>query len=115
MSELEESLLPAFGRHPTIEFARYCVVEALAYREVWGLVVAKCLSDGAWFYYMFWLPKYLYDVRGFDTKQVGYYAWIPYAAAGVGSLLGGWFSSWLIGRGWSLNMARKAALARARR
>jgi len=79
-------------------------------RQVWGLVAAKCLSDAAWFFYLGWLPKYLYDVRDFDTKQVGYYAWIPYAAAGVGSLLGGSFSSWLIDRGWSLNMARKIAL-----
>jgi ACS family hexuronate transporter-like MFS transporter len=59
---------------------------------------------------LFWLPKYLYDVRGFDVKQVGYYGWIPYAAAGVGCLLGGWFSSRLLQSGWSLNAARKTAL-----
>ena len=63
----------------------------LAYRQTWGLVCAKFLSDAAWYFYLFWLPKYLYDVRGFDIKQVGYYAWIPYAASGVGSLCGGWF------------------------
>ena len=50
-----------------------------------------------------WLPKYLYDARGFDVKQVGYYAWVPFAAAGVGSLLGGWFSSWLLARGRSVD------------
>jgi ACS family hexuronate transporter-like MFS transporter len=82
----------------------------LAFKQVWGLVFAKLLSDAAWFFYLGWLPKYLYDVRGFDTKQVGYYAWIPYAAAGVGSLLGGAFSSWLLTRGFSLNLARKIAL-----
>ncbi|MCA1660409.1 MAG: MFS transporter, partial [Verrucomicrobiaceae bacterium] len=74
------------------------------------LVLGKFLSDAAWYFYLFWLPKYLYDVRGFDTKQVGYFAWIPYAAAGLGSLLGGWFSSWLLRRGRSLNFSRKAAL-----
>jgi MFS transporter, ACS family, hexuronate transporter len=79
-------------------------------REVWGLVGAKFLSDAAWYFYLFWLPKYLYDVRGFDTKQVGYYAWIPYAAAGIGCLVGGWFSGWLIRRGRGLNFARKMAL-----
>jgi ACS family hexuronate transporter-like MFS transporter len=78
--------------------------------QVWGLVCAKFLSDAAWYFYLFWLPKYLYDVRHFDTKQVGYFAWIPYAAAGVGSLLGGWFSSRLIQRGRSLNFSRKLAL-----
>jgi MFS transporter, ACS family, hexuronate transporter len=44
------------------------------------------------------LPKYLYDVRGFDIKHVSYYAWIPYAASGVGSLLGGWLSSAMLRR-----------------
>lgn len=78
--------------------------------QVWGLVFAKFLSDAAWYFYLFWLPKYLYDVRHFDTKQVGYFAWIPYAAAGVGSLLGGWFSSRLVQRGRSLNFSRKLAL-----
>jgi ACS family hexuronate transporter-like MFS transporter len=78
--------------------------------QVWGLVCAKFLSDSAWYFYLFWLPKYLYDVRHFDTRQVGYFAWIPYAAAGVGSLLGGWFSSRLVQRGRSLNFSRKLAL-----
>src|SRR5215510_651626 len=81
-----------------------------AFPQVWGLVLGKFLSDAAWYFYLFWLPKYLYDDRGFDTKQVGYYAWIPYAAAGVGSLLGGWFSSQLLRRGNSLNFSRKVAL-----
>jgi ACS family hexuronate transporter-like MFS transporter len=84
--------------------------QLFSFPQVWGLVIGKCLSDAAWFFYIAWLPKYLYDVRGFDTKQVGYYAWIPYAAAGVGSLLGGSFSSWLLKRGYSLNFARKLAL-----
>jgi ACS family hexuronate transporter-like MFS transporter len=82
----------------------------LTFHQVWGLVLAKFLTDGAWYFYLFWLPKYLYDARGFDVKQVGYYAWIPYAAAGVGSLIGGWFSSWLLTRGATINAARKIAL-----
>jgi ACS family hexuronate transporter-like MFS transporter len=80
------------------------------YRQVWGLVLAKFMSDAAWYFYLFWLPKYLYDVRGFDTKAVGYYAWIPYAAAGLGSLMGGWSSSWMIRRGRPVNFSRKVAL-----
>ena len=43
------------------------------------MVIAKFLSDAAWYFYLFWLPKYLYDARGFDTKAVGSFAWIPYA------------------------------------
>jgi ACS family hexuronate transporter-like MFS transporter len=82
----------------------------LASREVLGLVGAKFLTDAAWFFYISWLPKYLYDARGFDVKQVGYYAWLPFAASGVGSVLGGWLSGWLIARGSTVNAARKIAL-----
>jgi len=82
----------------------------LRFHQVWGLVSAKFLSDAAWYFYIFWLPKYLYEIRHFDTKQVGYFAWIPYAAAGVGSVLGGLFSSRLIHGGHSLNFSRKLAL-----
>lgn len=85
-------------------------LQLFRFREVWGLVTAKFLSDAAWYFYLFWLPKYLYDVRGFDTKQVGAFGWIPYAAAGFGSLLGGWFSSHLLHRGLPVDRARKLAM-----
>jgi ACS family hexuronate transporter-like MFS transporter len=82
----------------------------LASRRVLGMVSAKFLSDSAWFFCLFWLPKYLYDARGFDIKQVSYFAWIPYAASGLGSFSGGWFSSRLLRRGRSLNFSRKLPL-----
>jgi len=78
--------------------------------NVQAFVFAKFMSDSAWYFLLFWLPKYLYDARGFDIRQVSYYAWIPYAASGVGSFLGGWFSSTLLHRGSSLDAARKIAL-----
>ena len=68
------------------------------------------MSDAAWYFYLFWLPKYLYDARGFDIKAVGAVAWIPYAASGVGCLLGGGFSSYLVQRHFGLGTARKLAL-----
>jgi ACS family hexuronate transporter-like MFS transporter len=82
----------------------------LSIRTVQALVFAKFMSDSAWYFLLFWLPKYLYDARHFDIKQVSYYAWIPYAASGVGSFLGGYFSSSLLSRGLSLDKARKIAL-----
>ena len=85
-------------------------ISLLRIREVWGMIIAKFLSDAAWYFYLFWLPKYLYDARGFDTKAVGAFAWIPYAAAGIGCLVGGWFSSYLVRREFSLGVARKVAL-----
>jgi ACS family hexuronate transporter-like MFS transporter len=80
------------------------------YRQVWGLVAAKFLSDSAWFFFIFWLPKYLADVRSLDIKAIGYYAWIPYAFAGAGSFIGGWLSSYLIRRNLTIDASRKIAL-----
>jgi ACS family hexuronate transporter-like MFS transporter len=85
-------------------------LELLQFPQVWGVVMAKFLSDAAWYFYLFWLPKYLYDARGFNIQDVGAFAWIPYAAAGAGCLFGGWFSGWLVRRGHSLDLARKTAL-----
>ena len=84
--------------------------ELLRFRETWGVVGAKFLSDAAWYFYMFWLPKYLLDARGFNIKAVGSVAWIPFAAAALGCVVGGGLSSWLLHRGYSVNAARKIAL-----
>lgn len=84
-------------------------LEVLSYRQTWGIVVAKFLSDAAWYFYLFWLPKYLYDARGLDIKAVAAFGWVPYAAAGIGCLWGGGLSSFLT-RGNSVNRARKVAL-----
>ena len=86
------------------------VAELFRFRETWGIVAAKFLTDAAWYFYMFWLPKYLLDARGFDIKAVGSVAWIPFAAAAVGCLVGGGLSSWLLHRGHSIDAARKIAL-----
>ena len=89
---------------------RLSFADIIGMRRVQVLVFAKFMSDSAWYFYLFWLPKYLYDVRGFDVKHVSYYAWIPYAASGVGSFLGGWLSSTLLARGRSLDFSRKFVL-----
>ena len=86
------------------------ISDLLGFRSVQVLVFAKFMSDSAWYFLLFWLPKYLYDARHFDIKQVSYYAWIPYAASGIGSFLGGLFSSNLLRIGVSLDRARKIAL-----
>jgi len=80
------------------------------YRKLWGLLTIKLISDSAWYFLIFWLPKYLSDIRGLNIKEIGYYAWIPYAFAGVGSLTGGWLSSFLIKKGVSLDTSRKISL-----
>ena len=82
----------------------------LRYRETWAVVIAKFLSDGAWYFYLFWLPKFLFDTFQLDIKTAGSIGWIPYAASGIGALCGGALSSALLRRGWTVNAARKTAL-----
>lgn len=86
-------------------------ISLFRYRKVWGLLTVKFLTDAGWFFFIFWLPKYLNDVRGLDIIGIGSYAWIPYAFAGAGSFLGGWFSSYLLKKTNSLNISRKIPMA----
>lgn len=86
-------------------------LELLKYRETWSIVLSRFLIDPIWWLYITWLPLYLYQVRGFDLKQIGLFAWVPYVAADAGSLFGGWLSGHLISRGWTVNAARKTVIA----
>jgi ACS family hexuronate transporter-like MFS transporter len=90
---------------------RYKWGELLRYRQTWGIVIARFLVDPVWWLYITWLPLYLNKVHGFDLKQIGLFAWVPFVAADAGSLVGGWLSGFLIGRGWSVNRARKTVIA----
>jgi len=90
--------------------AQLTFAELIGMNSVRAVVFAKFMSDSAWYFLLLWLPKYLYDARGFDMKQMGNYAWIPYAASGVGSFAGGYLSSRLLRNGRSLDAARKIAL-----
>jgi ACS family hexuronate transporter-like MFS transporter len=79
-------------------------------REVWGIVLARFFGDPIWWLYLFWLPLYLHNVRGFDMKRIVLTGWLPFLAADLGCLAGGWTSGHLIGRGWSVDRARKTAI-----
>jgi ACS family hexuronate transporter-like MFS transporter len=83
----------------------------LGYRQAWGFIVAKFMTDPIWWFYIFWLPSYLKQGRGFTLQEIGYFAWIPFLAADVGSVLGGWLSGFFMKRGWPLTRARKTAMA----
>ncbi|PYQ51850.1 MAG: MFS transporter [Acidobacteria bacterium] len=85
----------------------------LHHRQLWGIVLARFITDPTWWLYITWLPKYLNDARGFSLAKIGLFAWIPYLAADVGSLSGGWLSGYLIARGWSVDRARKVVIAGA--
>jgi ACS family hexuronate transporter-like MFS transporter len=75
--------------------------------NVWGVVIGRALTDPIWWFYVFWLPQYLSEVRGFSLKQIGMFAWIPFLASDIGNLTGGFCSAYLIKRGMPVIRARK--------
>jgi MFS transporter, ACS family, hexuronate transporter len=85
--------------------------QLLSLREVWGIILARWLTDPVWWFYVFWLPEYLKRERGFTLATIGFLAWVPFLAADVGCILGGWTSDYFIRHGRSIDSARKIVLA----
>jgi len=79
-------------------------------RFVWSFTLSKVLLDPVWYFYIFWFPEYLKRARHFSMASIGKYAWIPFGVAGLGNILGGWISGWMLRRGMSLNVARKGGV-----
>jgi MFS transporter, ACS family, hexuronate transporter len=79
-------------------------------RFVWSFTLSKVFIDPVWYFYIFWFPEYLKTARHFSMASIGEYAWIPFAVAGFGNILGGWLSAFMLGRGVSLNVARKGGV-----
>ena len=82
----------------------------LAHRQAWAVAVAKGFTDPIWWFLLFWLPKYLSATYGTKLTGLAVPLIIVYVAADLGSIAGGWVSSGLIRRGWSVNAARKVAM-----
>ena len=79
-------------------------------RFVWSFTLSKVFLDPVWYFYIFWFPEYLKRARHFSMASIGKYAWIPFMVAGLGNILGGWISGFMLQRGISLNLARKGAV-----
>jgi ACS family hexuronate transporter-like MFS transporter len=75
--------------------------------NVWGIVLGRALTDPIWWFYVFWLPQYLSDARGFSLARIALFAWIPFVAADIGNFTGGWIAGYCIRRGLSVIRARK--------
>ncbi|WP_337246111.1 MFS transporter [Luteimonas sp. gir] len=86
------------------------VRQLLGHRQTWGILASRFFLDPIWWLFVSWLPIYLADTFGFDIKQIGIFAWVPYVGAMIGSLGGGWLSGRLIAAGWSVDRARKWAI-----
>lgn len=85
-------------------------LQLLKTRQAWAVLIGKFLTDPVWWFYLFWLPGFLYDRYGLNLTQLGPPLVAVYVAADVGSIGGGWISSKLLASGMSVNRARKLAM-----
>ncbi len=82
----------------------------MPHRQTWAFVVAKFMTDPIWWFYLFWLAKYLDKTYNVTLGKLAAPLVVIYIVSDVGSIGGGWLSSSLIKRGWSVNAARKTAM-----
>lgn len=84
--------------------------ELLPFRQTWAFAIGKFMTDAVWWFYLFWFAKFMSEQFGVQIKQIGAPMITVYLLADIGSIAGGWQSSWLLGRGWTTNAARKTAM-----
>lgn len=82
----------------------------LRYRQTWAFAIGKFGTDPIWWLYLFWIPDFLHRRHGIDLQSMALPLVIIYLVADVGSVGGGWLSSFLLKRGWNANRARKTAM-----
>ncbi len=111
-------------RHPRVSAREVAYIESdppdgggavswlslLKVRETWAYAVAKFLTDPIWWMFLFWLPDFFVKRHHLDLKSFGPPLVVIYVVSDLGSIGGGWFSSALMQRGWSLSAARKTAM-----
>lgn len=98
------------GRDRADKQTRIPYARLLRQRQAWAFVLGKFLTDPIWWFYLYWLPGFLFDNYKLDLTQLGPPLVAVYLAADVGSIGGGWLSSALLKRGFSVNAARKIAM-----
>jgi MFS transporter, ACS family, hexuronate transporter len=82
----------------------------LPYRQTWAFMCGKFLIDPIWWFYLFWIPDFLQRRHGLALIKIGLPIMVIYVISDLGSVIGGWSSSWLIKRGRSINAARKVTM-----
>jgi ACS family hexuronate transporter-like MFS transporter len=93
-----------------VPMARVSWGKLLRYPQTWTFIVGKGLTDGIWWFYTFWLPKFLDKQFGVKLGTIALPLIVVYLVADVGSVGGGWLSGALIKRGWPVPKARKVTL-----
>jgi len=84
--------------------------QILSHKESWAIVVGRFFLEPIWWLFVGWMPIYLFDVYGFNVKEVGMFAWVPYVGAAIGSIAGGYVSGRIIAKTNSINKGRKTTI-----
>jgi len=105
-----EELAHIRGSGPEVPPLKIPWRKLLAYRQTWAFIVGYGLSAPIWWFYLYWLTKFLNKQYGLDLSNLGAPLVVIYSMTCFGSVGGGWFSSALLRRGWSLNASRKTAM-----
>ncbi len=84
--------------------------QILSHKESWAVVVGRFFLEPIWWLFVGWMPIYLFDVYGFDVKQVGMFLWVPYVGAAIGSIAGGYVSGKIIAKTNSIDKGRKTTI-----
>ena len=90
--------------------AKISWLSLLPLKQTWAFSIGKFLTDAIWWFYLFWFPLFMNDRFGVDLRTIGIPMVVVYLLADVGSVGGGWFSSALLKRNWTVNAARKTAM-----
>ena len=84
--------------------------EILSHKESWSIVIGRFFLEPIWWLFVGWMPIYLFDVYGFNVKEVGMFAWVPYVGAAIGSIAGGYVSGKIIAKTNSIDKGRKTTI-----
>jgi len=84
--------------------------QVLSRRQTWTFAAGRLVIDPIWYFYLFWIPDYLQREHGLHLAQIGLPIVVIYVISDVGSVAGGWLSSSLIRRQFSVNASRKLAM-----
>lgn len=85
-------------------------LKLMSHKQAWAFAIGKFLTDPIWWFYLYWVPKFLYKSYGLTLDKLGPPLIVIYLMADVGSIGGGWLSSAFIKRGWDVNKGRKTAM-----
>jgi ACS family hexuronate transporter-like MFS transporter len=109
-SRLSKAELAHIRSDPVEPMFRIPWARLLRHRQTWAFAAGKFFTDPIWWFFLFWLPKFLDQTYGITLLDLGPPLVVIYLAADLGSIGGGWISSALIHRGWSVNAGRKTAM-----